>query len=153
MTLSIPGLNQLVTLLGPPGVGMYYMRIIATNPSPSWDSLGTLIHLTIGHPDSIPPTITPDDTIVCNSVISGITISPFYGYTMGSQYQWYSPSFNNGQPFIWKYNPLLINWNGAPIGNYWFTVRELNYGCWGPWSDTVYVHVIGIPSQVIAGSC
>lgn len=151
MTLSIPGLNQLIPLIGSPGVGVYYMRVIATDPSPSSDSLGTLIHLTIGHPDSIPPTITPDDTLVCNNVISGITINPYNVYTKGSQYEWYSPSFNYGQPFIWDYNPLLINWNGAPIGTYWFTVRELNYGCVGPWSDTVYVEVIGVPSQVITG--
>jgi hypothetical protein len=68
-----------------PEVGMYYMRIIATNPSPSWDSLGTLVHLTIGHPDSIPRQL-PDDTIVCNIVISGITIGPFNGYTMSSHH-------------------------------------------------------------------
>jgi len=151
MTLSIPGLNQLVTLIGPPGVGLYYMRVIATDASPAADSLGTLIHLTIGSPDSLPPTITPDDTIVCNSVISGITINPYNYYTKGSQYQWYSPSFNYGQPFIWPYNPLLINWYGAPIGTYWFTVREINYGCYGPWSDTIYIHVIGTPSQSIIG--
>jgi len=148
MTLSIPGLIQLINLLGPPGVGMYYMRIIATDPNPSWDSLGTLIHLTIGSPDSIPPDVTPSDTIVCQGDISSITISP-YNYT--SQYQWYSPQFNNGQPFLWPYNPIFLNWGNAPIGTYWLAVREFNYGCWGPWSDTVYIHVIGTPSSTITG--
>ncbi|MEO5673844.1 MAG: gliding motility-associated C-terminal domain-containing protein [Chitinophagales bacterium] len=148
LTLSIPGLNQLIGILGAPGVGLYYMRLIATLPDPSWNNLGTLVHLTIGSPDSIPPTITPDDTIVCNSVISGITINPF---DYNSQYQWYSPGFNNNQPFIWDYNPLLINWTGAPVGTYWFTVREFNYGCWGPWSDTIYIDVIGTPSSSIIG--
>ncbi|HYV90352.1 MAG TPA: gliding motility-associated C-terminal domain-containing protein, partial [Chitinophagales bacterium] len=151
MTLSIPGLTQLVTILGYPGVGMYYMRIIATNPSPSWDSLGTLIHLTIGYRDSVPPLIIPDDTIICNNTVSGFTIVPFNYYTMGSQYQWQSNIVNNGVPFMWNYNPLLINWNGCPIGTYWFSVREFNNGCWGEWSDSVYIHVIGTPSSVIVG--
>jgi hypothetical protein len=130
---------------------MYYMRVVATNPSPSWDNLGSLVHLTIGHPDSLPPTITPDDTIVCNSVITAITINPYNTYTTGSEYEWYSPWLNSGAPFLWPYNPILINWNGSPPGTYWFTVRELNNGCYGPWSDTVYIDVIGIPSQVISG--
>jgi PKD repeat protein len=113
--------------------------------------LGTLVHLTIGHPDSIPPTVTPDDTIVCNTEITGITINPFNAYTKGSKYQWFSPSLNNGQAFFWSYNPLLIAWNGSPPGTYWFMVRELNYGCWGPWSDTVFITVIGTPSSSIIG--
>ena len=151
MTLSIPGLIDVINLLGPPGTGTYYMRIVATDPVPSWDQYGTLIHLTIGSPDSLPPLLIPDDTLVCQGQISGITISPFNAYTNGSQYQWYSPQFNNGQPFYWDYNPLLINWGGAPVGTYWLTVREYNYGCWGPWSDTVYIDVIGTPSTAIVG--
>ncbi len=151
MTLSIPGLIDVINLLGAPGVGTYYMRIIATDCTPSWDSLGTLIHLTIGSPDSTPPLLIPDDTIVCQGTISGITIDPFNAYTNGSQYQWYSPQFNNGQAFYWSYNPLLINWGNAPVGTYWLTVREFNYGCWGPWADTVYIDVIGVPSTAIVG--
>jgi PKD repeat protein len=151
MPLNIPGLNQLIPILGYPGVGMYYMRVIATNPSPSSNNLGSLVHLTIGHPDSIPPAITPDDTIVCNNTITGITINPFNMYTTGSQYEWYSPNLNSGLPFFWAYNPILISWNGTAPGTYWFTVREFNYGCYGPWSDTVYIQVIGTPSQIISG--
>ncbi len=144
MTLSIPGLLQVIATLGPPGTGMYYMRLIATNCNPPGDSLGTLIHLIIGSPDSIPPTIIPDDTLVCAGAITSLTIAP---YNFNSTYQWYSPVLNNGQPFYWSYNPLLIQWNaGTPPGNYWFTVRENNYDCFGTWADTVHIHLLGIPN-------
>ncbi|MCS6992025.1 MAG: gliding motility-associated C-terminal domain-containing protein [Chitinophagales bacterium] len=148
LTLSIPGLLDVISKLGPPGTGMYYMRIIATDPVPPWDSLATLVRLIIGSPDSLPPLVIPDDTLVCKGQISGITIFP---YNYDSQYQWYSPNLNSGVPFFWEYNPLLINWANAPNGTYWFTVREYNYGCWGPWSDTVYITVIGTPSTSIFG--
>ncbi len=148
MTLKIPGLIQVINTLGPPGTGMYYLRVVATDANPPWDSLGTLIRLTIGSPDSVPALLIPDDTLVCKGQISGITIFP---YNFDSQYQWYSPNLNSGVPFFWDYNPLLINWANAPNGTYWFTVREYNHGCWGPWSDTVYIHVIGKPATSIFG--
>lgn len=147
LTLSIPGLNQVIALLGAPGTGMYYIRLVASNPIPAWDSLGSLVRLIIGCPDSLSPLIFPDDTLICPGDILAITIG---NYNPNSQYQWHSPILSNGNPFFWSYNPLLIQFNNStPAGTYWFTCREKNNGCWGPLSDTVFVTVLHTPSVVI----
>ncbi|MGB3074373.1 MAG: hypothetical protein WBB36_03580, partial [Chitinophagales bacterium] len=61
LTLSIPGLLSLVPILGPPGYGLYYMRIVATDVIPSSQNYGSLVHLQIGYEDTIPPILTADD--------------------------------------------------------------------------------------------
>ncbi|TSA51200.1 MAG: hypothetical protein D4R43_01115 [Sphingobacteriales bacterium] len=147
LTLSIPGLIQVINLLGAPGTGMYYIRLVASNPIPAWDSLGSLVRLIIGSPDSLSPLIFPDDTLICPGDILSITIG---NYNPNSQYQWHSPILSNGSPFFWAYNPLMIQFNASTAaGTYWFTCQELNNGCWGPLSDTVFVTVLHTPNVVI----
>ena len=150
LLLSIPGLIPLIqNITGPPGYGMYYLRIVSTNSTTPNNSLGTIVRLTIGAPDSIPGTIIPSDTMICAGDILALYDVP---YNYDSQYQWYSPSLNNGQPFFWSYNPLLVQFNAnSTPGTFWFTVREKNYGCFGPWSDTVYVTLMATPSVSISG--
>lgn len=150
LTLHIPGLIPLIAnITGAPGYGMYYLRVIATNSTTPNNSLGTIVRLTIGAPDSIPGTITPSDTMICAGDILALYDSP---YNYDSQYQWYSPSLNNGQAFFWSYNPLLVQFApNSPPGTYWFTVREKNYGCFGPWSDTIYITLQATPSVIISG--
>jgi gliding motility-associated-like protein len=143
LTLTIPGLNDLIALLGPPGVGMYYLRIISTNSSNPNDTLGTLIRLIVGSPNPFPPEVIQSDTALCAGTILSLTINP---YNPLSKYQWFSPILNNGLPFYWQYNPLLIQFNpNTPAGTYWFRVRENSYDCFSPWSDTIYVKVMTIP--------
>ncbi|MEI7801956.1 MAG: gliding motility-associated C-terminal domain-containing protein [Bacteroidota bacterium] len=147
LTLTIPNLAQVIALLGAPGTGMYYMRLVATNPIPAWDSLGSLVRLIIGCPDSISPNIIPSDTLICPGDILSLTIG---NYNFDSKYQWHSPILNNGIPFYWSYNPLLIQFNtGTPAGTYWFTCQENNHDCWGPISDTVWITVLHTPNVVI----
>ncbi len=143
LTLTIPGLNDLIALLGPPGVGMYYLRIISTNSTNPNDTLGTLIRLIVGAPNPFPPEVIQSDTALCAGTILSLTINP---YNPLSKYQWYSPILNNNLPFYWNYNPLLVQFNTAtPAGTYWFIVRENSYDCFSPWSDTVFVTVLTIP--------
>ncbi len=147
LTLSVPGLLQVISLLGSPGTGMYYLRLVASNPIPAWDSLGTLVRLIIGAPDSLSPLISGNDSLICPGDILAITIG---NYNPNSQYQWHSPILSNGNPFFWAYNPLLIQFNAnTPAGTYWFTCKEKNNGCWGPLSDTVFVTVLTTPNVVI----
>ncbi len=149
ITLSIPGLLDLIPILGPPGYGVYYMRIVATDVNPSSQEYGSLVHLQIGYEDTIPPVLTADDTLICAGDYLTLLFSPYH---TGSQYEWYSPNLNNGNPFFWPGSGIIIGFpNNFPPGTYWFTVREYNYGCYGPWADTVYVNLINTPATGIAG--
>ncbi|MBX7109745.1 MAG: gliding motility-associated C-terminal domain-containing protein [Chitinophagales bacterium] len=149
LTLSIPGLLSLVPILGPPGYGLYYMRIVATDVNPSSQNYGSLVHLQIGYEDTIPPILTADDTLICAGDYLTLLFSPYH---FGSQYEWHSPNLNNGVPFFWPGSGIIIGFpNNFPPGTYWFTVREYNNGCYGPWADTVYVTLITTPATGIVG--
>lgn len=144
-TIYAPPLPQLLAMgLAP---GMYYIRIIATNSNVPYDLLGSLVRLTIGAPSEIPPVAINPDSVICTNDISCFTVSP---YNPNSQYQWQSPNLSNNQPFMWPGSTLCVNFN-----NFWGTfrvrVRELNFGCWGPWSGYAELTVLGVPSIIISG--
>ncbi len=126
--------------------GMFYIRVIATNCSPTTNSKGTIIRLTIGAPKANPPVITPNDTAFCIGEIGSFLITP---YNPQSQYTWTCNGINNGQPFVWGYNPLLVNFGGG--GSLTFTVYETNFGCKGPTSAPITVVVKGPPVIQITG--
>ncbi len=126
--------------------GMYYMRIIATCASPYENSLGTVIRVVIGAPNDTASWIFPSDTAFCVGDIAQFLIVP---YNPNSQYQWTSPSINGGTPFIWQYNPLLVNLGGS--GALDLTVQEINNGCYGPISPACNVMINGPPSVFITG--
>lgn len=146
MIITIPGLNDLLALGIMPGT--YYMRIIADNSTNPWNSNGTIIRLTIGAPADNPSLIFPDKTVYCNTEIANLFIAP---YNPDSDYEWLSTSLNNGVPFIWPFNPLRVDFTGAPVDDYTFRVREINYGCFGPYSPPVTVFVVSIPDVDIEG--
>jgi gliding motility-associated-like protein len=68
-----------------------------------------------------------------------------------SDYQWSSNGLNNGNPFIWPYDPLSVDFTGAPLNDYIFYVREINYGCYGPYSGKATLTIIGKPHVSISG--
>ena len=150
LILNIPGLIPLIqNITGAPGYGLYYLRVVATNSTTPNNALGTIVRLTIGAPDSLPGIIIPNDTMICAGDLLYLYNAP---HNFDSQYQWYSPSLNNGQPFFWDYYPLIVQFNtNSTPGTYWFTVREYNYGCFGPWSDTVYITLQATPNVYISG--
>ena len=148
MIVSIPPLPQLIAIVGAPGYGMYYMRIVGTNSSQPHDLLGSLIRLTIGAPATIPSIIIPDTNIICQGQVIGFLIEP---YNSDSQYEWISNGINGGNPFFWDFNPLLVNFTGAAPGVYTFFVREHNFGCVGAWSPETEVYVIQPPLVNISG--
>lgn len=126
--------------------GVYYMRIIATNCTPSTNSKGTIIRLTIGAPKANPPVIIASDSMYCVGDIGSFTIVP---YNSKSVYTWTCNGINSGQPFTWAYNPLLVNFGGG--GNLTFTVYETNFGCKGPTSAPITVTVKAPPTVSITG--
>ncbi|MBC8045325.1 MAG: gliding motility-associated C-terminal domain-containing protein [Fimbriimonadaceae bacterium] len=140
--LMIPGYFDLVAL----GLdaGIWYLRVNATCADPYENSLGTLIHLTIGAPADDAPVLTPSDTLLCEGAVAYATIAP---YNPNSQYQF---QFGTGTPFIWPYNPIYIDFTGS-TGDVTLRVREINYGCPGPWSEYITFHVIDVPVVAIAG--
>jgi gliding motility-associated-like protein len=152
--LIIPNLPNLFTIGIIPGV--YYLRIIATNSDQPWDTLGTLIRLTVGAPNPSPLSIDildqnhnyvslnfDGDTSLCFNTALFFVLAP---YNPVSSYVWglnNNPDFYDGAP----YNPILFN----SLGDYSITVRETNFGCVGPGSEPAVVHVQGFPSVSIIG--
>ena len=144
-TIYAPPLPQLLAMgLAP---GMYYIRIIATDGSLTYDLLGSLVRLTIGAPSKYPPVAINPDSVICSTDITCFTVSP---YNFQSQYEWHSPFLNGGQPFIWPGSTLCITFSGF-TGTFTVRVRELNNGCYGPWSGFGEVSVLGPPDVFIAG--
>ncbi|MBI1192791.1 MAG: T9SS type B sorting domain-containing protein [Bacteroidetes bacterium] len=137
VTITIPGLFDLLAL----GLdaGVWYMRIVSECSSDPENSLGTLIRLTIGAPADDPPTLTPAATLVCEGGLASFLVSP---YNIRSRYQF--QFLPGGTPFIWAFNPILVNLAGF-TGELAIRVREINFGCPGPWSDTATIDVIDVP--------
>ena len=144
LTITIPNLPGLLSIGMQPGV--YYLRVIATDSDMPWDINGTLVRLTIGAPSAFPPTIIPGAPYYCVGYTGSYAISP---YNFQSNYQWWCNGINNGNPFDWEFNPLFVNFGGG--GTLLFTVREFNFGCSGPVSDTLAHDVFGPPNVTIAG--
>lgn len=144
ITVTIPNLPGLIGIgLAP---GNYYVRVVATDSDIPWDINGTLIRMTIGAPSAFPPDITAGAPYYCVGDIGNYTIVP---YNFQSEYQWWSNGINNGTPFFWEFNPLFVNFGGG--GTLEFTVREYNFGCAGPASDTLFSDIFGPPNVGIQG--
>ncbi|MCS6934956.1 MAG: gliding motility-associated C-terminal domain-containing protein [Chitinophagales bacterium] len=129
--------------------GSYYMRIVSNCSNQPWNQTGSVIRITIGAPDTTPPLIIMPDTVHCNLGLVALYVNPFKHPP--SDYEWLSNGLNNGLPFIWPYNPLLIDFTGAPINDYTFYVREINFGCSGPWAQKAKLTIIGEPDVDISG--
>lgn len=144
ITVTIPNLAGLFAIGMQPG--LYYIRVISTDSDVPWDVNGTIIRMTIGAPSAFPPTITAGAPYYCVGQIGNYTINP---YNFQSQYQWWCNGINNGVPFNWEFNPLYVNFGGG--GTLLFTVREFNFGCAGPVSDTLPSDIFGSPNVTIQG--
>jgi gliding motility-associated-like protein len=140
--LIIPGYFDLLDL----GLdaGVWYLRVVATCANPYENALGTLIHLTIGAPADDAAILIPSDTLICEGSVANALVVP---YNPNSDYQF---QFGTGTPFVWPYNPIYIDFTGA-TGDVTLRVREINYGCPGPWSDYITFHVIDVPVVSISG--
>jgi hypothetical protein len=117
--------NTFTLVVGPYPIavapGAYYMRILSNCSSDSLNQTGTVIRITIGAPDSNPPSIESPDSVYCNSGLVGLYVNPFLHPP--SDYQWLSPNLNNGLPLMWNFNPLNINFSGSSPGTYVFRVH------------------------------
>lgn len=131
----------------PPGA--YYMRMVSNCSNQQWNQTGSVIRITIGSPDTIPPQIFLNDTVTCNAGIVPVYVNPFNHPP--SDYEWSSNVLNNTNPFIWQYNPLLIDFTNANPQDAYFVVREINFGCYGPYSDRATLTIITTPSVNITG--
>lgn len=127
--------------------GLYYIRIVADNSSTPHDLLGSLVRLSIGAPSESPAVVLPTDSFICTGDVEGFTIVP---YNQNSSYEWQSAQLSGGQPFTWPGNTLLINFTGF-AGVLRARVREINFGCVGPWSDYGEITVLTPPDVNITG--
>ncbi|MDX2002188.1 MAG: gliding motility-associated C-terminal domain-containing protein [Chitinophagales bacterium] len=144
--LIVPGLFDLLNLGIAPG--SYYARIVSDSSNLSYDQNGTIIRLTIGAPADNPPNILTTDSVFCNTEVVGFIIDP---YNPDSDYEWLSADLNNGQPFIWPGNTLLVNFTGAPVNDYTVLVREINFGCYGGYAQGKTINIISVPDGDITG--
>lgn len=135
----------------PVAPGSYYLRIVSNCSNQTWNQTGSVIRITIGAPDTIPPQILMNDTIECNFNLVSLAVFPFNHPP--SDYEWASNILNNGDPFIWPYNPLLVDFSTNPptAGTYVFYVREKNFGCYGPYSAAGKLTLITKPVPAISG--
>jgi gliding motility-associated-like protein len=147
LVICIPYLDSLI--LAGVNPGAYYARFVADSSSVSNDVNGTIIRFTIGAPASNPPTIFLPDTVGCNVGVQELFVNPFN--RPPSQYEWVGTGVNGGFPFIWDFNPLRVDFTGAPIDDYTFFVREINFGCYGPYSDPARLYIIGTPPITLTG--
>ncbi|CAN5171292.1 hypothetical protein BH09BAC5_BH09BAC5_06670 [soil metagenome] len=157
LNIHIPCKDSLA-IIGVP-IGMNYLRIVATNSSVPDNSLGSLIRLTIGAPNSTPPVITAynfttfvqQDTFCVGDIVA-LFFTP-YSYSAHSTYMWSCNGINNGVPFVSpsgaNSNSLYVNLGGQGILT--FQVQETSYGCAGPWSPIDTIVVLGLPNVNITG--
>lgn len=157
LNVHIPCKDSL-PILGIPR-GMNYMRVVASTSNYPDSSLGSLIRVTIGAPNSTAPTITsydyntfvPTDTF-CVGDIAAIYFAP-YVYSDMSTYLWTCTGINGGNPFVSpsgaNSNSLYVQFNGQ--GTFTVTVQETNYGCPGPWSTPHIIVVLAPPSVLVTG--
>lgn len=140
--ITIPPLPTLLGLGIVPGV--YYIRILADSSNTPYDFNGSLVRLTIGAPSENPVTLVPGDSVYCTGDIASVS---FFPYNQQSQYQW---QFGTGTPFIWPYFPLYINLANT-AGILQIRVREINFGCYGPWTDRINLDILAPPTTKILG--
>jgi gliding motility-associated-like protein len=146
LILTVPGRNQLGALGIAPG--SYYMRIISDCSSTPWNINGTIVRITIGAPNDNAGIILLNDTVYCNTEIVQLVVVP---WNPDSEYEWYSNGFNPNPVKIKGSPAILVNFNGARPDDYQFFVREVNYGCPGPYSDVVNLYIISSPNINITG--
>jgi gliding motility-associated-like protein len=155
LVLTIPPCDSLAALgltsMGFPG-GAFYMRITADNSSQMEQSLGCVVHLSIGCPNQTPYTIQPafpfstlDDTLLCVGNPIFMNVSP---YNPSSEFNYYI----NGSSMAPNNPPVML-------GVYWTTnsvntieIEETSFGCVGPLSIPFNVYVIDAPQTIIIGS-
>ncbi len=143
IVLDIPDGKTLDSLGIAPG--LYYMRIIATNSTGGNDSLGTLVHLTIGRVPSDTTYSVARDSVICRGEQMTFFIVP---YDFTTSYEW---EFGDGRRFDARGNSFTFNTVGAPADDYYMRVREVNFGCPGPWSPWDTVTILGTPRANIFG--
>ncbi len=141
--LDIPDGKTLDSLgIGP---GLYYMRIIATSSNGGNDTMGTLVHLTIGRVPSDTTYSIAADSVICRGEQMTFFIVP---YDFTTSYEW---EFGDGRHFDAQGNSFTFNTVGAPADDYYMRVREVNFGCPGPWSPWDTVTILGTPRANIFG--
>lgn len=141
--LDIPDGKTLDSLgIGP---GLYYMRIIATSSNGGNDTMGTLVHLTIGRVPSDTTYSVAADSVICRGEQMTFFIVP---YDFTTSYEW---EFGDGRHFDAQGNSFTFNTVGAPADDYYMRVREVNFGCPGPWSPWDTVTILGTPRANIFG--
>lgn len=150
-------------------MGMSYMRVVATNPSVSSDTLGSLIRITIGAANSnaqiissydygasydfnLPYPWKPVKDTFCAGETAMLLFNPYNNSDM-STYKWISSGINGGSPFVSpsgaNSNTLYVNLGGPGILT--FKIQETSYGCLGAWSSEDTIVILGAPSVLISG--
>ena len=131
--------------------GNFYLRIIATNPTPADSNVSPLIWLSIGYPNdklSLDPSPAHSSDYCLGQTVT------FYADPMNNcTWDWY----NSNSSYEWRVNNLVVL-NGAdpgisfnePEGTYTVMAQEDNNGCYGP-VDTTIFFVSGLPSVSITG--
>jgi len=155
INLHIPPCDSLgffgLTTMGFPG-GAFYLRIIADSANNMEQTLGCVVHFSIGCPNQIPQNIVPAapfstlaDTILCTSDPIFVRVSPT---NPSSQYMYYI----NGSSMAPNNPPSMLGIYWTSPGMATLTIQETHMSCTGPMSNPFNVYIIEAPQSPIIGS-
>ena len=154
LNLTIPPCDSLamygLTTMGFPG-GTFYMRIIADSVNDMEQSLGCVVHLSLGCPGQTPYNIVPafpwstlSDTVLCVGDPIFVRIN---GYNPSSSFMY----FIDGNSFPPNNPPVMLGIYWTSTGIHELTLQETHIGCDGPLSNPLMVYVTEAPQTVMLG--
>ena len=154
INLHIPPCDSLayygLTSMGFPG-GAFYLRIVADSASNMEQSLGCVVHFSLGCPSQTPfdlvpafPWSTYADTVLCVGDPIFVRVN---NYNPSSSFMYYI----DGNAFPPNNPPAMLGIYWTSPGLHVLTLEESHIGCTGPPSNPMDVYVIQAPQTVMLG--
>ena len=154
INLTIPPCDSMalygLTTMGFPG-GTFYLRIIADSANNMEQTLGCVVHFSLGCPSQSPYDIVPaapwsnlGDTVLCTGDPIFVRIN---GYNPSSSFMY----FIDGNSFPPNNPPAMLGIYWTSTGIHQLTLQETHIGCDGPLSNPMTVYVTEAPQTVMLG--
>ena len=154
INLHIPPCDSLamygLTSMGFPG-GAFYLRLVADSANNMEQTLGCVVHFSLGCPSQIPydivpafPWSVPGDTVLCTG---DPIFARIYGYNPSSSFMY----FIDGSAFPPNNPPVMLGIYWTSTGIHQITLQETHMGCDGPLSNPLTIYVTEAPQTVMLG--
>lgn len=154
INLTIPPCDSMalygLTTMGFPG-GSFYLRIIADSANNMEQTLGCVVHFSLGCPAQDPYDLVPaspwsnlGDTVLCTGDPIFVRIN---GYNPSSSFMY----FIDGNSFPPNNPPAMLGIYWTSTGVHQLTLQETHIGCDGPLSNPMTIYVTEAPQTVMLG--